>query len=65
VLASMRDGFWQKFTVKAGDDGAGRTKGKRRDEKKPVMRKARFRKDGGQAQDDAGRIRRRRNGKGC
>jgi hypothetical protein len=35
----MRDGFWQKFTLKAGDDGAGRAKGKRRDEKKPVMQK--------------------------
>ena len=38
VLASMRAGFWQKFTVKDGDDGAGRAKGKRRDEKKRVLR---------------------------
>ena len=38
VLAAMRDGFWQKFTVKDGDDGAGRAKGKRRDDKKRVLR---------------------------
>jgi hypothetical protein len=34
----MRAGFWQKFTVKDGDDGAGRAKGKRRDDKKRVLR---------------------------
>jgi len=34
----MRAGFWQKFTIKDGDDGAGRAKGKRRDDKKRVLR---------------------------
>jgi len=34
----MRAGFWQKFTVKDGDDSAGRAKGKRRDDKKRVLR---------------------------
>jgi hypothetical protein len=33
VLAAMRDGFWQKFTVKAGDEVTGRANGKRRDDK--------------------------------
>jgi hypothetical protein len=29
----MRDGFWQKFTVKAGDERSGRANGKARDDK--------------------------------
>jgi hypothetical protein len=29
----MRDGFWQKFTVKAGDEVTGHANGKRRDGK--------------------------------
>ena len=33
MLAAMRDGFWQKFTVKAGDEVTGRANGKRRDGK--------------------------------